>query len=170
MASTVAMPVEEYLRSSWRPDREYIDGATVERTGGDLIHATLIIQVGELLKKRGLVAGGNPRIRVRSDRIRIPDVIAVRELREHWLVTEPPYSVVEIISRDDRALDIMERVKDFLDFGVPNIWFVDMWHRAVIVYTREGSRTLLDSVTTSDGAISIPVNEIFAGIPEIPMD
>ena len=38
MASTVAIPVEVYLHSSYRPDCDYVDGAVLERNAGEIPH------------------------------------------------------------------------------------------------------------------------------------
>ncbi len=39
MASTTQVPVSEYLKTSYRPDREYIDGELRERNVGKWEHA-----------------------------------------------------------------------------------------------------------------------------------
>jgi len=36
METATLVPVEEYLRTHYDPDCEYVDGRIVERTGGDL--------------------------------------------------------------------------------------------------------------------------------------
>jgi hypothetical protein len=39
MATTTYVPVEEYLRSSFKPDAEYIDGQIEERNVGENDHS-----------------------------------------------------------------------------------------------------------------------------------
>jgi hypothetical protein len=39
MASVTQIPVAEYLKTSYRPDREYIDGEVRERNVGKWEHA-----------------------------------------------------------------------------------------------------------------------------------
>jgi hypothetical protein len=41
MASIAAIPVSEYLKTSYRPDREYVDGIIEERNWGEHDHAAL---------------------------------------------------------------------------------------------------------------------------------
>jgi hypothetical protein len=41
MATLTAVPVEEYLRTSYDPDREYVDGQLVERHVGEYFHSLL---------------------------------------------------------------------------------------------------------------------------------
>ncbi len=38
---------------------------------------------------------------------------------------QPPYVAVEILSREDRASELDDKIEDYLDFGVENIWVVD---------------------------------------------
>ncbi len=39
MATTTCVPVEVYLRSSYEPDAEYVDGEIEERAAGEFDHA-----------------------------------------------------------------------------------------------------------------------------------
>jgi hypothetical protein len=41
MASVTLIPVEEYLRTTYRPDREYLEGALVERNMGEKQHSRM---------------------------------------------------------------------------------------------------------------------------------
>jgi hypothetical protein len=41
MATPVLIPVEEYLRTTYRPDCDYIDGEVKERNLGETPHATV---------------------------------------------------------------------------------------------------------------------------------
>jgi hypothetical protein len=41
MASRTLISVEEYLRTSYRPDCEYVDGEVLERNMGEKSHAKL---------------------------------------------------------------------------------------------------------------------------------
>ena len=49
--------------------------------------------------------------------------------------------------------------------GVENIWVIDPKRHRPTIETRDGSRVCHDKVETSDGAISIPLSEIFADMP-----
>ena len=41
MKATMLVPVEEYLRTSYRPDRDYVDGEVLERNLGEHDHSDL---------------------------------------------------------------------------------------------------------------------------------
>ena len=47
-----AMPVEEYLRAPYSPDREYRDGMVLERNGGDKEHSRLQARLAQYLGRR----------------------------------------------------------------------------------------------------------------------
>jgi|ERR1043165_7652233 hypothetical protein len=56
MAITLnAIPVEEYLRTCYEPDMEYVDGRLVERNAGDHDHSLLQSLIVEFLTARGRV-------------------------------------------------------------------------------------------------------------------
>ena len=41
MATSTLIPLAEYLKSSYRPDREYIDGELVERNRAEWEHSRI---------------------------------------------------------------------------------------------------------------------------------
>ena len=42
MAASTVVPLSEYLRTSYRPDRDWIDGEVRERNMGELPHAAVL--------------------------------------------------------------------------------------------------------------------------------
>ena len=79
MATSTAVPVEEYLRTTYDPDREYVDGQLLERHVGEHYHSlTQILIGGELQarrRERRFRAFTEQRIRVSDEpRYRIPDI------------------------------------------------------------------------------------------------
>lgn len=167
MGIATLVPVEEYLRSSWHPDREYVDGVVVERNLGELPHSWLQKLLMRLFDERGLHSFGELRTQVGERRFRVPDVLAVREFPKTRFIRTPPYIVVEILSPEDRIGRFTEKINDYLDFGVPNVWVVDPALRTVSSWTREGSRIFTGAAVTTDGAVSIPLDDIFAAMPEV---
>jgi Uma2 family endonuclease len=167
MATAVLTPVEEYLQNSWDPDREYVDGFVLERNLGELPHSYLQGLFLQLFAARGLHAFVELRAQVKPRRFRIPDVLAMREAPKSRFVRTPPFIVVEILSPEDRASALSDKIDDYLDFGVPNIWVVDPARRTISSWTREGSHVFRGAAETSDGSVSITLEEIFGGMPEV---
>lgn len=166
MAVATLMPLGEYLSTSYHPDRDYVDGRLIDRNVGELDHSYLQVLIAELLKKRGLIPFPGLRVQLSATRFRVPDVLATRQMPRNRFLREPPYIVVEILSREDKAAEIADKVDDYLDFGVPNIWVIDPRKRRVAIHTYEGAKNSAD-VATTDGQISIPLTEIFGQMPDI---
>ncbi len=82
MASVTLIPVAEYLNTSYRPDREYIDGELRERNAGKWEHARIRwLLAGWFLQHEqewNIIGSTEQRTRVSSTRIRIPDVVVLR--------------------------------------------------------------------------------------------
>jgi hypothetical protein len=78
MATSTILPVEEYLRTSYHPDMEYVDGALVERHVGERRHSRLQLLIGAMLgtrEQRRFHTYTEQRLRVSAQpRYRIPDL------------------------------------------------------------------------------------------------
>lgn len=167
MAVAALVPIEQYLSTTWDPDREYVEGRLVERNVGELDHSYLQTLLAKLLDRRGLFSFVELRVQVHPKRFRIPDVLAVREMPSGRFIRKAPYIVIEVLSPDDRARDLADKVEDYLAFGVENIWVVEPTRHRVTVETPDGGRICRDKVETSDGVISISLSEIFGNMPSI---
>ena len=143
MATTLITP-EEYLRTSFDGlDCEYVDGEIVERNGGEQQHSKAQVRLVEIvyeLRKTTLAyAFLSLRLKLSETRYRIPDVsiFAGQEPTEN-IPSTPPLVVVEIVSRDERSTKIVEKLEDYHAWGVPHIWLIDPWQRALSAYGPEG--------------------------------
>jgi len=70
------------------------------------------------------------------------------------------------LSPDDRVIDMNEKLRDYLDNGVPNIWVIDPPAQTLTVHEPGKSRTVSDRVETSDGAIAVDVADLFRRLNE----
>ena len=72
-------------------------------------------------------------------RIRIPDVAVFHPQEPAELVpSDPPLVVVEIVSREDRHTEIIQKFEEYRAWGVPHIWLADPWQRQLSVYGDNG--------------------------------
>jgi Uma2 family endonuclease len=130
MGVVAGVSLEEYLHSSYPDiDREYRDGAVVERSMPDYLHgktqALLIALFMELRKKLSLYPCAETRMKLRAGRYLIPDV-AVFHGEELGLVPDiPPLIAIEILSPDDRLYEVREKLEEYRAWGVPHVWLVD---------------------------------------------
>ena len=160
-------PVSEYLSASYRPDREYLDGAILERNLGDLDHSRLQIVLGGFLlnleRSLGIFALTEQRVQVRPTRFRIPDVCVMKGGRPNeQIITQPPFLCIEILSKDDRLSEMQERIDDYLAFGVPWVWVIDPHRKRAFYCFKDGMKEPQDRILrTADPEIIVPLCELF---------
>lgn len=144
MATKSLVPVEEYLQLSFDgPDREYLDGEIVERSVGDRSHSSVQIRLIQLLEKyemqAALFAQSEIRMRVSRSRYRVAD-LAVFEggETEEEVPASPPLITIEIVSRDDRHTEIIEKLDEYFRWGVRHVWLIDPRLRKLYAYGASG--------------------------------
>ncbi len=160
--------VEEYLRSFWHPDREFVDGRIEERNLGEIEHSLLqrYFTFLFMLKRAewGVEVFPELRTQTQSRRFRVPDVLVMRAGDKIVrYVTQPPLIAIEILSPEDRLAVLREKAAEYRGFGVDNIWVIDPEKR--IAYSYDGSA--LAEVKTGELAvpntpIRVVLSEMFA--------
>ncbi|SRR5712692_4985247 len=159
--------VEEYLTTSYRPDCDYVEGVLVERNVGDYDHSRLQMTLGDYLFQRekqwGIRVVPEQRVQVKPDRFRVPDLCVVKsDYPTEPIFRRPPFLCVEILSKDDRMTEVLERIDDFLSLGVPYVWVLDPRTRRAQIYTRAGVADVKDGILrTRDPDIAVPLSELF---------
>jgi Uma2 family endonuclease len=149
MATTVQIALSDYLKTSYDPDLEYVDGELRERNVGKTDHARvqalLAMWFGAHEQEWQIVVTTEQRIRVALDRVRIPDVTLVRPgaLNEDVLSVAPLY-VIEILSPDDTYSRTWEKVQDYRKMGIENIWLIDPETRSGQASTGHGWQDTMD--------------------------
>ena len=166
MATTILVPVEEYLSTSFPDgDREYLEGQLLEKNMGEVDHSDLQTTLAVLFRANcpGFWAGVEVRVQVKARRFRVPDVCLVAGGKpKSRTITTPPFLIVEVLSPDDRMSEMQERIDDYLAFGVKYVWIVDPATRRGYVYTADGSREAKDGVLRTEGpAIQVALAELF---------
>ena len=123
VATQTLMPVEEYLRTVYEPDAEFVDGAIVERNLGEHPHSVVQVRLVEIFyelkKKHPVHCRTELRMRLAPARIRIPDVALFHPKEPAELVpSDAPLVVVEIVSREDRHTEIIQKFEEYRAWGV----------------------------------------------------
>lgn len=142
MATTVRVTPQDYLRmakGSDRPDVEYVRGEIVERGTPDLVHSgvqkRLIIVFSTIEDLHRVYAFPELRLQLAEDVFRVPDVTVFSGAPPSQLVPDrPPLCVVEIVSRDDRYTDLLQKLAEYHRWGVQRIWVADPWLERLSVY------------------------------------
>jgi Uma2 family endonuclease len=129
MASATQIAVSEYLRTVYRPDREYIDGDIRERNVGKWEHARVQWLLANWFGNREaiwhVIGSTEQRVQISPQRVRVPDLVVLRPGPQPDILTEPPLLVIEILSPDDTYSDTQERAEDYRAMGVETVWIVD---------------------------------------------
>lgn len=166
MAASILVPVEEYLKTVYRPDCEYVDGVVEERNLGERDHGwvqgNLIVFFRNGYRKNGITAIPEWRFQTRPNRFRVPDIVVTRGKPEEQILTKPPLLCIEILSPEDRVLSVNTRIKEYLDFGVPVVWLIEPTERRIWIYRANGMEEAKgDSIKLDGTDIEVPFSDIF---------
>lgn len=169
MKAATLVPLEEYLRTTYDPDCDYVDGEVLERNVGERDHSKvqreLILYFGTRAKQWNLHVFPEQRVQVSARRLRIPDVcVVIGPEPADQIFRDPPFICIEVLSKDDRLDQMQEKIDDFLRFGVRYVWLINPRNRRAWVYTADGSREIKDGVLrTENPSLAIPLAELFIG-------
>jgi Uma2 family endonuclease len=170
MASATLISVEEYLNTTYRPDCDLVDGQLMERNLGEYDHASiqgaLVLWFGTRQREWNIRVLPEQRLQVRLSRFRIPDVCVIsRDVPIEQVIRHPPLICIEVLSKDDTLRNLQERIDDYLNFGVTNIWALEPVSRRAYICTRDGFRQPEDGILRiPDSPISINLAELFADL------
>jgi len=159
--------VEEYLSTSYEPDVDYVDGELVSRNVGEVDHGRLQVLIAAYLLEReqqwGIVVYCAVRTQVFPTRFRVPDICALRGTEtEDQIIHTPPFLCVEILSKDDRADDIQEKIEEYLALGVRYVWIINHRKRLAYVHTGAGpTRAEGGILKTTDPDIVVPLSMVW---------
>jgi Uma2 family endonuclease len=192
VAEETLITPEEFLRMPNQKDFELIDGKLVSRYGDPSECRVSILSSwvgGEIFgrirmyldgKRIGWVFPADSGFQCFPDRprtVRCPDVSFVKadrlrpeQIGEGWLKLVPDL-IVEVISPNDLAEEVEEKIEMFLKAGVPLIWVVSPAGRNVKILRNDGSIAIVregDELSGEDilPGFVCPVSSIF--LPKTP--
>lgn len=171
MASSTAVSVDQYLHTAYRPDCDYVDGEVVKRNVGEFQHSMmqgiLIRMLYEWARLIPIRVVPELRMRVSTTRFRIQDIcVMLKEQQPEPVLTSAPFLCIEILSPEDRMSRVIERVREYLSFGVSHIWVVDPENRTAYSYTKDEGREVSDGLITANPEISVSLSELFTELDE----
>ncbi len=163
---------EELWQMSEIPGKrfELVKGELVEVPGTGALHNFIVAVLFRLIdafvrpRRLGIVAtdGASFLLARHPDVVRIPDVSFVARGRVpeggipegYWPFA--PDLAVEIVSPGDRAADLREKVREYLDAGTRLVWVVWPRDRSVTVYAAGGEVRELREGDELDGGAVLP--------------
>jgi Uma2 family endonuclease len=171
MATLAIVPVEEYLRTTYEPDMEYVDGQLVERHVGEYFHSRTQLLIGQVLgareQERGFSAFTEQRVQVSDEpRYRIPDLCVKALPHVVTPVLVKPDLAIEIVSPDDTVSDMLTKIDEYLAAGIPHIWVIDPYKRTVFEAGREGIRRRPSGILETELVGAVDFNALFARLDQ----
>ena len=166
MSVETLLSLEQYLNTSYSPDREFRDGVLVERNVGEEAHARLQVLLGAYLvareKQWNIKVYTELRTRVRERWYPIPDVcIYARPGFQGRYTDVPPLLWIEILSHDDRMVDVLAKANELIANGVPYVWIIDPNTLESQLHTTDGMAAVRDRILRlPDSPIAIPLDEV----------
>jgi Uma2 family endonuclease len=157
--------VEQYLKTSYDPDVEYVDGVLLERNVGDWLHSLIQSNVLFALRQKfpHLKVVAELRTRVTDTRFRLPDVCALLAAPDTRYLLEAAYLVVEVLSEGDAMSLVIEKLREYDRKGVRNIWLIDPRLKILSVYRHPVLHEIDgDTIDTDDRQVSLARKDIFA--------
>jgi Uma2 family endonuclease len=130
MSTATPIPIEVYLRSSYEPDADYVDGEIEERPMGEDDHSAwqLAILKWFLQHEQEWNVRLRPELRVQvaATRFRVPDVTVLDGAHPvEQIVTRPPLAVFEVLSPEDSLQRLKRKLEDYSTMGILEIWVID---------------------------------------------
>ena len=164
MAAGSLIPVDEYLRTTYRPDCDYIDGEVRERNMGEQSHGRLQALIAAWFYRHEaqwrLRVVTEVRLQIATTRFRIPDVMVLPgDAPREPIVRTPPLLCFEILSRDDRISGILGRARDYFEIGVPVCWIIDPIRNEAWEATPGETLKVSDGILRA-GQIEMPLAEV----------
>jgi len=158
--------VEEYLKTSYKPACDYLDGVLRQKPLPTRKHALLQSWLGQLIRTGfpGFEPESELTVRISERRYLVPDLAVQRmdHIQDPY-PTEPVHLCVEILSPDDRTSELFAKCEEYHAWGVKMVWIVDPDNEPAWEY-RSGERPHeipADGSLTAEGIV-IPLAEVFS--------
>ena len=172
MATASLIPVSEYLRTFYDPDRDYVDGEIEERCLGERPHGTVqafFISIFRNSRRAWQVwAIAELRVQISATRFRVADVCVCRTSDPpDPIVQVAPLLCIEVLSPGQSMGRIQAVVDDYLRMGVENVWLVDPETRRAWTADGSGLHQVLEVLLIEGTQIRVPLADIWAELDEL---
>ena len=109
MSAGTLVSLEEYLKTMYHPDCDYVDGVVEERNLGEFDHANvagnLVAYFRTRFKQTGIQATAEWRFQVKSTRFRVPDVVLTLGKPTEQILTKARYSASRFFRQRTQFLE-----------------------------------------------------------------
>lgn len=173
MATSTLVSLSEYLRTSYSPDCDWLDGEVQERNMGEKPHNRiqqfLCQYLGNREEELGILVYPEQRVQISATRYRVADVCVTRagdpDDLDELIVTRPPLLCVEILSRRDSLIEMQDRVDDYKRMGVREVWVIDPFGQKAYTASERGFlRPEANVLTVAETGVEVPLETMFAAL------
>jgi len=162
MTTRALMPVEEYLRLTGKPYREYRDGLVTAKAMPTKFHSLIQYALLMLLRSKSHQAFPELTVRVSEARYLVPDVAVAGDFPGPY-PTEPVLLCCEILSPEDRLGATFSKCEEYHTWGVPFCWVIDPVKRTAWEY-HNGAEPVRVAGVLQAGEISVNLDELFSAL------
>jgi len=169
--ATTQVSLEEYLRTVYEPDCDYIDGELEERNLGEKEHSiTQAFFIKWLAKHEDewlLEACPEIRLRIAPRRVRVADIaiLPIKTPFEAVLIT-PPVAIVDVLSPEDRVSRYQARLDDYRAMGIANLWVIDPMRRKAYDCSHGGWQPV-EKFAIANSPVEIPLDPLWKKLEEL---
>ena len=160
----IQVSVEEYLRTNYEPNAEYIDGVVRPKAMGTGQHGRIQLRLGRILEDLGLSVAVELTVQISPTKFLIPDVAADTSIGKFY-PDRPVLLCVEVLSPEDRTGSMLAKCEQYHEWGVPYCWVIDPWQYTAWEYhkdSRPEERHAGEMLAA--GEIRIAISDVFAGM------
>ena len=130
MATATRITIEQYLKTPYEPDAEFVNGEVEERNVGEYDHNVVQWAILDWFRRHDKSwktrTIQEQRTRLSSGNVRIPDVsVWSRDVPVERVFSHPQLIAIEVLSPEDRHSKVQEKIEDYRQFAVANIWIID---------------------------------------------
>jgi Uma2 family endonuclease len=163
--ATTRISLDEYLRTDYQPDCDYVDGELEERNLGEKEHSAVqaffIKWLAAHEQTLKLEAYPEIRLRIALGRVRVAD-IAVLPIGAPFeaVLTTPPVAIIEVLSPEDRASRYQARLEDYRSMGVANVWVIDPMRRKAYDCSQDAWQSV-QKFAIANSPVEIPLDDLW---------
>lgn len=160
MGATALMPVEDYLRLTEKPYREYRDGVVSAKAMPTKYHAVIQRVLITLLGNQGVQPFPELTVRISPTKYLVPDVCVAGDFPGPY-PTEPVILCCEILSPEDRIGAMFSKCEEYHAWGVPFCWVIDPVKRSAWEYHAAAEPARVTE-TLRAGELAVSLEELFS--------
>ena len=167
MTSTTLVPVEEYLRSSEKPNCEYKDGVIYPKAMPTKFHSIIMRILLRLLEDQDVEAFPELTVRISPTRYLVPDLAVANDFPGPY-PTDPVQLCCEILSPEDRLGAMLGKCEEYHAWGVPFCWVIDPVKRTAWEY-HKGLEPVRAIAELRAGELAVELEKLFSKLDSAPI-